>query len=222
MKDGVIFYRGDQLHEIISDRIIEMIDSGFDYMPMLNFVERLYKNSSCRAIDELYTFLSHKSLPISTDGHFLAYKAVSVMNHDGEMIDLNGNVLRRGDFVDKHTGKSFRNNVGDSPSMHRYKVNDNCNEGCSSGLHVGSIEYVKSYASSGDKIVICKVDPANVVSVPLDSNHQKVRVCRYEVVGIYEITFEDPVVRDYDEYEWDNEELENEDDDEYFWSEDEE
>ena len=84
--------------------------------------------------------------------------------------------------------------------MPRFKVDDNCDEGCSQGLHVGSITYVKSYGSPGDKVIICKIDPADVVSIPLDSDHQKMRCCKYEVVAEYA---EDllPAVVDYGGYE---------------------
>ena len=166
-EDGVLWYEDEQVHDVITDRIVEMLKGGFDHTPMLRFLERLYNNPSYRAINELYTFLQHKFLPITPDGYFLAYKAV------------------RPDFMDKYSGK-FDNSVGNTVKISRRKVDDNCDVACSHGLHVGAIDYVKSYGSHGDKVVICKVDPADVVSVPLDSQHQKVRCCGYEVVGEYD------------------------------------
>ena len=166
-ENGVLFYEDEQVHDVITDRIVEMLKGGFDHSPMLRFLERLYQNPSYRAINELYTFLQHKFLPITPDGYFLAYKAV------------------RSDFKDKYSGK-FDNSVGNTVRVPRRSVDDNCDVGCSHGLHVGAIDYVKSYGSHGDKVVICQVDPADVVSVPLDSNRQKVRCCGYEVVGEYD------------------------------------
>ena len=165
-EDGVLWYEDEQVHDVITGRVVEMLKGGFDHTPMLAFLERLYQNPSYRAINELYTFLQHKFLPITPDGYFLAYKAV------------------QSDFKDKYSG-TFDNSVGNTVSISRRKVDDNCDVGCSHGLHVGAIDYVKSYGGAGDKVVICKVDPADVVSVPLDSEHQKVRCCRYEVVGEY-------------------------------------
>jgi hypothetical protein len=92
--------------------------------------------------------------------------------------------------------------------MPRFGVDDNCSVGCSNGLHVGAIDYVKSYGGPGDKVVVCKVNPADVVSVPLDSEHQKVRCCRYEVVAEYNGDLLPAVVDEYDE------ELDDYDDDE--------
>lgn len=54
---------------------------------------------------------------------------------------------------------------------------------CSTGFHVTSMEYAKNMAASGGHIMICKVNPSNVVSVPVDYNNQKMRVCEYGVVG---------------------------------------
>lgn len=166
---GVLYYLDNQIHPSLSNRIFAMIDEGFGHGPMLRFIENLYKNPSFRAINELYSFLEHKALPITPDGYFIAYKAV------------------RSDFTDKHSG-TFLNTVGSKPCVARFKVDDNCDIGCSYGLHVGSIEYVKGFGSkvSGDKVVICKVNPADVVSVPLDSDCQKVRCCTYEVISEYE------------------------------------
>lgn len=193
--DGILYYVDEQVHDSITDRIIDMIKGGFDYSPILRFLERLYKNPSYRAINELYAFLSHKFLPITPDGYFLAYKAV------------------RSDFMDKYSGR-IDNSVGQTPTMPRFRVDDNCDVGCSQGLHVGAIDYVKSYGGSGDKVVICQVDPADVVSVPLDSNHQKVRCCKYHVVAEYNGDLLAPVV---DEYYDDEEEYEDEEDDGYYY-----
>ena len=179
-ENGVLYYVDEQVHSSITSRIIQMIREGFDYQPILNFLERLYQNPSFRAINELYTFLSHKFLPITPEGYFLAYKAV------------------RSDFTDKYSG-TVNNSVGQTPTMPRFRVDDNCDVGCSQGLHVGAIDYVKSYGSPGDTVVICKVDPADVVSVPLDSEHQKVRCCKYEVVAEYAEDLLPAVVDEYDE-----------------------
>lgn len=165
--DGLLRYRDEIVNDSITERVITMIKEGFDCQPMLKFLENLYNNPSYRAVQELYVFLRHKYLPITEDGCFLAYKAI------------------RPDYKDKYSGQ-FDNSVGQVVTMPRFRVDDNCDQGCSQGLHVGAIDYVRNYASPGDKVVICKVNPADVVSVPLDCEQQKVRCCRYEVVAEYE------------------------------------
>ena len=72
--------------------------------------------------------------------------------------------------------------------MQRRKVNDDCGVGCSDGLHCGALEYVESYRAeyAGDRVVIVKVNPKDVVSVPTDCECQKVRTCEYQVIADYE------------------------------------
>lgn len=49
---------------------------------------------------------------------------------------------------------------------------------CSNGLHVGATKYVESYANRTSKILVCYVNPANVVAVP-QYDRSKMRVCEY-------------------------------------------
>lgn len=200
VNEGVLTHDGESIHPVLANRILEMIEQGFDYVPMLNFVEKLYKNISMRSVVELYNFLEHKFLPITPDGCFIAYKGLS--RYDGDdATDKLGRPLTMGDFVDKYTGKSYRNNVGDINTMTRRHVNDDANIGCAEGLHVGSVEYATDYASSGP-VVLCKIDASNVVSVPHDCDCQKVRVAEYEVIGVYENqVFDRAVESSYDDDE---------------------
>ena len=52
---------------------------------------------------------------------------------------------------------------------------------------------LNSYGAAGDSVVICKIDPSDVVSVPLDSEHQKLRCCKYEVVALFTDPFDKSV-----------------------------
>jgi hypothetical protein len=64
--------------------------------------------------------------------------------------------------------------------MARDLVNDDRNSACSVGLHVGTFGYAESFA---EQMLVVLVDPADVVSVPTDSNAQKMRVCRLYVAA---------------------------------------
>lgn len=182
--NGVLWYRDEVINDVITERVISMIREKFNCQPMLRFLENLYQNPSFRACQELYSFLRHRFLPITSDGCFLAYKAVT------------------SEYKDKYSEK-IDNHPGSIVEMPRFRVDDNCNQGCGQGLHVGAIDYVRSYGRYGDKVVICKVNPADVVSVPLDSEQQKLRCCRYEVVAEYDGEIFEPV-KDYDEEEQDS------------------
>ena len=167
--DGVLRYDGEEIHNSLTERIMGMMRNGFPFEPMIKFLANVLENHSNRAVQELYTFLEHKNLPITEDGCFLAYKAVT------------------SDYKDKWS-RTIDNSVGETVSMQRRKVNDDCGVGCSDGLHCGALEYVEGYRSEhyGDRVVIVKVNPKDVVSVPTDCECQKVRTCEYQVIADYE------------------------------------
>ena len=167
--DGVLRYDDEEIHNTLTDRIMGMMRDGFAFEPMIKFLANVLENHSNRAVQELYTFLEHKNLPITEDGCFLAYKAVT------------------SDYKDKWS-QTIDNSVGETVSMQRRKVNDDCGVGCSDGLHCGALDYVEGYRSehNGDRVVIVKVNPKDVVSVPTDCECQKVRTCEYQVIADYE------------------------------------
>ena len=167
VKDGSVFVDGDSIQSVVADRIINFLADGVDCLPIFKFITRLQLNPSKRAVDELYTFLEHKHLPLTETGTFLAYKAV------------------RHDFTDKHSGKFF-NGVGEVLSMPRNKVDDDKNVGCSYGFHAGTLRYASEFACGSDKMVLVEIDPADVVSIPTDCQFQKLRTARYKVVAEYE------------------------------------
>ena len=169
IKDGKVLHAGDEVHGSIAKRILEFMSKGLPFEPLVKFLDNVMQNPSMQSQQELYDFLEHESLPVTEDGCFLAYKAVS------------------SDFKDKYRG-IFDNSVGSICEMPRAKVNDNRSVGCSQGLHAGALNYVANYGSveSNDRIVIVKINPEDVVSVPSDCNCEKLRTCKYEVVGEYQ------------------------------------
>ena len=161
-------WEGVPMPDLFADRIVELVKGGHEFEPMLNFMYNLSENPSDHSIVELIDFLGNKNLPITKDGCFLGYKAV------------------RPDYKDLYSG-TIDNSIGCSPSVERSEVNDNRDKHCAAGLHVGGLDYVQSYGPGSHgreyKIVIVKVNPKNVVTVPTDANFQKLRACEYEVVA---------------------------------------
>lgn len=169
---STVTYEGEELDNVIVDRILQFMSDGLPVDPLIALLERLMANPSRRAIQELYKFLEHKSMPITEDGCFLAYKGVN--EH----------------YMDMHTG-TFDNSVGTVNEMPRSKVDDDFRVGCSYGFHVGSLEYATGF---GPVTVIVKVDPADVVSVPEDCGCQKLRTAKYEVIAEYQGAINAPLV----------------------------
>jgi hypothetical protein len=178
IKDGVLFWNGREFHNALGDRIIKMYEQGFPVDAMIAFMNNLLQNPSYRAVEELYGFLEKNLLPLTSDGCFLAYKKVKFAQSDNPERNI-----KAGDFVDIHSG-TFRNNVGDVVTMQRNLVNDDAKQTCSEGLHFASLSYMPSFGGV-NPIVILKINPKDVVSIPVDYNQQKGRCCEYTVVGVH-------------------------------------
>lgn len=159
-----VFWKGKPFHNALATRMIDMYKDGFPIDPMVRFMENLMANPSKRSVDQVYGFLEKNSLPITEDGHFLAYKKV------------------RNDYLDIHSG-TIDNSIGQVVEMDRNGVDDNPNSTCSTGLHFCSESYLGHFGSHGQPVMILKINPADVVSIPTDYNGAKGRACKYEVIG---------------------------------------
>jgi hypothetical protein len=177
---GHVYFNGEVVHGTIVEKILSFIKEGISPTPLIKFLENLMENPSRRSVSQLYSFLEHGNMPITPDGYFLGYKSV------------------RSDWTDHYSGK-FSNKVGDILSMPRNAVCDDANLGCSYGFHVGSLEYASNFGGSDRNVVIVKVNPADVVSVPHDCDFQKMRTSRYEVVGVYDAPLPNNYYDGYDE-----------------------
>ena len=159
-----ILWKGKPFHNALTTRMIEMYQDGFPIDPMVRFMENLMQNPSKRSVDQVYGFLEKNKLPITSDGHFLAFKRV------------------RSDYLDVHTG-TISNKVGSIVEMDRNLVDDNPDSHCSTGLHFCSESYLGHFGNSRDPVMILKINPADVVSIPTDYNGAKGRCSKYVVVA---------------------------------------
>jgi hypothetical protein len=164
VKGEQLFWKGQPFAGVLASRMIQMLQDGFTIEPMVLFMHNLMKNPSKRSVDELYGFLEKNNLPLTPDGHFLAYKKV------------------RRDFKDIHSG-TMDNSPGTVVEMERNQVDDNKDQTCSTGLHFCGLSYLDHFGGNDSRTVIVKIDPADVVSIPSDYNGAKGRACRYEVIG---------------------------------------
>lgn len=198
-------YNGELIDEDFNKRIVEMASAGEDPEPLFKFWERLQKNPSFRSVQQLWGFLKHQGIPLDKDGCFLAYKSVRL------------------DYRDHYSG-TFENRPGAVLEMPRNKISDDPNHACHEGFHVGAIGYASTFHPGVSRIMICKVDPQDVVCVPYDRGHMKMRVCKYVVVGhyngevmpstTYDTEVDDAENDDIDDYDADTDEGYDELDDE--------
>lgn len=188
--NGAITYNGSEVHNTLAKRILWMMDAGFEVSPFLLFLENLMQNPSRRAVNELYNWMEHQDIPITSDGCWIGYKYLNTVDHargKGEK-PLPNEPKDKEILVDVHSG-TIRQWIGKVVEMPRNEVDDNWGVDCSEGLHVGS----SNYGFSGNRRVLVKVNPRDVVSVPSTESH-KCRVCRYEVANIFKGVFKTPVV----------------------------
>jgi hypothetical protein len=162
VKGELVYYKGKELHNVITNKILSYIREGLNHSSLINFLNKLMKNPSKHSVDQLFNFLENKFLPIHEDGDFFGYKRV------------------RSDYLDFYSGKIL-NKVGTTVEVERNSVDDDYSVDCSYGLHVGSRDYVKGFHNEEDsRVLLVKVNPADVVSVP-KYDVTKMRVCKYFV-----------------------------------------
>lgn len=172
-----VYFDGDPLRGELSEVIRDMFTEGnTNFAPLVNFLEKAKTNPSLKSIDDLYRWIRNGDLLIDPEGYLVAYKGVKV-DRDGTSLSISsGTALVNGEKI---TG-CIPNRPGDIISMPRSEVNDNELVACSTGLHAGTFSYASSFAQG--RLLLVKINPRDVVSVPADSNDQKIRCSRYTVL----------------------------------------
>ena len=193
-EQGVTF-NGAPLTGYLANKLHQFFNEGLPVEHYCLFLDNLMSNPSMTSRNELFLFLEAANLPITEDGCFLAYKAVT------------------SDFKDKHSRK-FDNSPGVTLEMPRRDVDDNREQTCSYGFHAAAYEYAKGFMSGGDKLVAVKIHPADVVSVPSDYGNQKLRCSRYSVV--FDIPGAADIFKDQAYYQ-DESPIYDSEENSYFW-----
>lgn len=159
-KYSLIYYKDKMIDGSIVKRIIKMKNNNLDFEPLILFLENLLQNPSEDSKKDLYDFMAANNLPITSDGCFLAYKRVT-SDYKSVYTPPTGKV----DYA-----------IGNMVRMDRSQVDKDRNNTCSTGLHVCSKDYLPSFG--GEKIIVCKINPMDVVAVPPDYNQAKMRVSK--------------------------------------------
>lgn len=163
--DNEVFFDDKQVHGVIASRLLSALTHGFDVKPLARFLERVRANPIPTAEDELYLWMEGSNLPLTSDGCFLAFKKVNdnyKSYHDGQ--------------TDNSIGAKLPELSADHYDTDRYRT-------CSSGYHFCAYNYLPAYYGSTGRVVICKVAPEDVVSIPNDYNNAKGRAKTYEIIG---------------------------------------
>jgi len=168
VRAGELFFRGKAYCNTLGDEILKQLAAGYAPGPMLRFLEKCENNPDPASVRQLFGWMKHVGLAMSDDGDVLGFKYVIKTSTDSEL-------YKRGVFHTDGWTQKLNYNPGETPEMPRYKVEHDPAKGCAPGLHVGTLSFVKGHGT----IILVKVNPADVVSVPTDCRAQKLRCCRF-------------------------------------------
>lgn len=126
-----------------------------------------------------------------TDGvlHVTKAKTAKKWNTEKKQVEILGNLgemyknlddytdATAGHYTDMHT-HTMVINLGEPVMQERDLCDADPRNSCSNGLHVGATDYVQRFANGSSLILVCYVNPANVVAVP-NHDHSKMRVSEY-------------------------------------------
>lgn len=167
LEGAFLCLEGKPFTKAVTDKIRAMLAAGQPAAPLFKFLRNVRRNPRVAAQDELLLFCEANGFMIDEHGFILAYKSV------------------RGDYSDIHSGKFF-NRPGLTISMDANAVDPDRTQTCSTGFHFAAYDYATSWAGSIDgvnrRLLIMRIDPADVVAIPNDYHNQKGRCWRYEVL----------------------------------------
>jgi hypothetical protein len=193
--NGVVYLDGVPMHNALTAQIADFIGQNEDVSTLVNFYDKLVTNPNQESVEHLYKFIEANqdnesgAFTITPEGKFIAYKGVRSDGNGGYESTTAGEAIVDDVLIQGY----IPNKVGSVVEMRRDQVVFDPSNHCSSGLHVGTFSYAKSFGRNGAMLKVL-IDPRDVVSVPNDSK-EKMRVCRYEVLEIVD-TPNDALIED--------------------------
>jgi len=190
--DGLIVLNGEAFEQDVSEKALRMMRDGQEPDALFNMLRKLRKNPSRTAQKEVLFFFVANNMLIHEDGDIIAYKSVTddyLDVHSGTVLNkpahlFNGSEPMRVPYTTTDGVHVAIENGVTVVSMARHKVDDNRERTCSVGLHFAAYEYASTWAGSRIRhVVVMKVNPADIVSIPSDYRNQKGRCSRYEIIG---------------------------------------
>lgn len=174
-KGNKLLFDGDVTDNSLTKHIIQIMNGGGseeEWVAYVNFMEKLYTNPSAESREHLFHFIEAHGLLLTPDGDIVVYKSTK---SDGRSTVAGYGIVNGVEFENAF----LVNQVGSVVEIPRSMVDDNRDEACSVGLHVGSFGYANTYS---ERLWTAIVNPRDVVSVPSDHSDAKIRVARYQIV----------------------------------------
>lgn len=204
---GKILFGDEVLEETLAEHMLSLLNE--DNAPKdekmwrsyVKFLDNLFQNASEDVRKQLFRWMNYENqaghaFGITDDGCLVGYKGC-----EGTILEpmsrFTGHAIVDGVDFNGH----IPNKVGSVVQMPRSQVTADPEIGCSYGLHVGTRDYATSWAPI---LILVKVNPRDIVSVPYECDSQKMRVCEYTVIEVTDTSAEH---RHYHETEIDNDEF---------------
>lgn len=203
---------GELIDYGLTEILLETLSDNGNVEHFVRFIENVHENPDKSVAEQVYGFISKGRMPLTPDGHFLAFKRV-----DSDYRSFrSGRELVTVTTADRiwatHVGR-IPNPLGAIVAMDRALCDPNRQKTCSVGLHACSHNYLGEWYKRKGIVLIVKINPRDVTAVPLDYNQAKLRTCRYEVISAVpdeealndlfvkhrSVGWEDDVLEDYDD-----------------------
>lgn len=179
-KEGLVTYTNkegqvEQLPASLNKTLVAMYEQDENSIePLIKFWEKVRLNPSYRVNRCLFDFIEANNIVINENGNLIMYKIVKRTDNKEVFLDLYTKKIEQRFNVEVRVDKN--------------QVDDNIDVTCSQGLHCCSWQYLPHYGSavSGhDAILLCEVDPTDIVAIPRDYNNSKIRTCAYTPLSEY-------------------------------------
>lgn len=211
---GILKFGDFVLEETLSNHMLSLLNENNTpkdeklWKSYVTFLDNLHQNVNEDIRTQLFRWMDYENragngFGITEDGCIVGYKGCQGTILE-PMSSFSGTAIVDGVEI---TGK-IPNKVGSVVSMPRSAVQYDPEVGCSTGLHVGTRDYAVNWAPI---LLLVKVNPRDIVSVPYECDSQKIRVCEYTVLKVtdaseehqrfhpgYNDDFEDCDCEDYD------------------------
>lgn len=179
VRNRCLYFDGDPIDNSLTKQIVRFMEEGLAFDPLVLFMDNLYSNPIKHSRDQAFDWLNARNFTITNDGMIVGYKGVtgSYENDGVPHSSRSGHAFVNGEEINGYVP----NPIGATVEMPRSEVMHDPAASCHAGLHVGTFSYAQSWAKPTTIEVL--VNPADIVSVPTDAGGEKIRVCRYVVLG---------------------------------------
>lgn len=187
LRNGKIYFGEERLEDTLATHMLSLLDDSNApkdekmWRSYVKFLDNMYQNVNPEIREQLFRWMNYENqsgnaFAITEDGCIIGYKGCQGTVLE-PMSKFTGYAIVDGVEYNGH----IPNKVGSVVQMPRSAVTHDPSVGCSQGLHVGTRDYATLWAPI---LLLVKVNPRDVVSVPFECSSQKMRVCEYTVLKV--------------------------------------